>query len=78
VDTRWILLRASELKLTHNGAMARPKVKENTKKRRKRVGPHTRESLMGGYRSRDNCNIFQDAFHFSVVACFRCVHFNFQ
>jgi hypothetical protein len=45
---------------------------------RRRVGPDTRKSLMGGYISRKNHNIVQDAFHFSVVACFRCVHFSFQ
>jgi len=42
VDTGQIALQTSELKLTNNGAMIIPKVKENTKERRKRVDPGTR------------------------------------
>jgi len=45
VDTGWIPLQASELKVTNNGAMMKPKVKENTKERRKRVDPDTRSHL---------------------------------
>jgi hypothetical protein len=45
VDTRWIPLQASELKLTNKGAMMKPKVKENTKERRKTVDPDTRSHL---------------------------------
>jgi hypothetical protein len=45
VDTGRIPLQASELKVTINGAMMKPKVKENTKEDRKRVDPDTRSNL---------------------------------
>jgi hypothetical protein len=45
VDTGWIPLQASELKVTNNRAMMKPKVKENTKERRRRVDPDTRSHL---------------------------------
>lgn len=45
MDTGRIPLQASELKVTINGAMMKPKVKENTKEDRKRVDPDTRSNL---------------------------------